>query len=70
MTTIPKHLPDCWTAEQRAENLRLANEFAAPGTVKHFALRLGLMPFDEADAEAILERIIREHEWLSDQLGC
>jgi hypothetical protein len=45
-----------------AENAALADEFAAPGTVKHFALRLGFMPFDEAAAEAILRGAIEEVE--------
>ncbi len=50
------------TDEQIAEDRALADEFATPGTVKHFALRLGFMPHDEADAEAILETVIREAE--------
>jgi len=45
-----------------AENLKLANEFAQPGTVKHFMLRQGFMPFDEKDAEAIIINIFKEWE--------
>lgn len=48
----------------KAQNLKLANEFALEGTVKHFALRLGFMPYDEAQAEAILESVINEKELL------
>jgi hypothetical protein len=40
----------------------LAEEFAIQGTVKHFALRLGFMPHDEADAETIIENYINEKE--------
>ncbi len=59
---------DTRTAERIAENLALANEFAEPGTVKHFALRLGFMPDDEAKAEAILEQVIHEGEEYRDRL--
>jgi hypothetical protein len=55
------------SASVAAENLKLANEFATPGTVKHFALRSGYMPHDEADAEAILARCLREGEWWEEQ---
>jgi hypothetical protein len=56
------------TPEQIAEDLAMANEFASPGTVKHFALRLGFMPYDEAQAEAILTSVIREGEECCTQL--
>mgnify|MGYP001558063037 FL=1 len=44
-----------------AENLALANEFAEPGTLKHFMLKNGFMPHDEKEAEDVLLMII--HEW-------
>ncbi len=43
------------------ENLKLADEFAAPGTLKHFLLRMGFMPDNELVAEHILRNIIKEH---------
>ena len=45
------------------ENHRLAREFAQPGTVMHFAFRMGYMPSNEQQAEAILRRCLREGEW-------
>ena len=45
------------------ENLKLAREFAQPGTVMHFAFRMGYMPANEEKAEAILRRCLREGEW-------
>jgi hypothetical protein len=50
------------THEQITQDAQLADEYATPGTVKHFALRLGFMPHDEQDAEAILRRVVRETE--------
>lgn len=43
-------------------NREIADEFAQKGTVKHFALRLGFLPRDEAGAEAILRSIVEENE--------
>lgn len=40
---------------------KLADEFATKGSVKHFALRLGFMPHDEKDAEAILANIVDQY---------
>lgn len=48
------------------ESLQLANQYAQPGTVKHFALRLGFMPHDEKEAEAILRSLIRKGEIVED----
>jgi hypothetical protein len=48
--------------ERRRENESLAEEFSLPGTLKRFLLQRGFMPNDEADAEAILDGIIRENE--------
>lgn len=62
----PRDLPGPPT-EFAAENLKLAGEFSEPGTVKNFALRLGYMPHDEAEAEAILTRCLREGEWWEQQ---
>ena len=45
------------------ENHKLAKEFAQPGSVQHFAFRMGYMPSDEKQAEAILRRCLREGEW-------
>lgn len=59
----PKNLSDCRTSEQILEDHKLANEFATKGSVQHFALRMGFMPYNEEDAEAILKRIILENEW-------
>lgn len=50
--------------ELRETNRKLADEFAEKGTVKHFALRLGFMPYNEEQAEAILESCINEKELL------
>lgn len=52
----------------KAENQALADKYAQPGTVKHFALRLGFMPHDEAAAEAILEGLIKQGE--DHEMGC
>lgn len=67
MIEIPKNIPDVGACF-RGDCLRLANEYAESGTVKHFALRLGFMPHNEADAEAILKRMIDEREWLETEL--
>lgn len=48
-----------------AQDLVLANQYAKPGTVKHFALRLGFLPSDEKSAESILEGIVQEWEDLT-----
>lgn len=48
-----------------AQSHQLAEEFATKGTVKHFMLRHGFMPHDEAEAEAILVGILKEWEDLS-----
>jgi hypothetical protein len=58
----PRHLPGP-PPQFDADNRNLAAEFAQPGTVMHFAFRLGYMPNDEADAEAIITRCLREGEW-------
>ncbi len=63
----PKNLPGI-SDELKVISQKLADEFATPGTVKHFALRLGFMPCNEEDAEAILDRLIREKEWFEWQL--
>lgn len=47
-----------------AEDAKRADEYAQRGTLKHFLLRQGFFPHDEADAEAILIGIIRENERL------
>lgn len=65
--TPPHNLQDYRKPEFIAECISLANEFAKPGTVQHFALRLGFMPHNEQDAEAILHRIILENEWYQSQ---
>ena len=51
-----------YRAKRDAENLKLADEFAQPGTVKHFMLRQGFMPHDEKEAEAIIINIFKEWE--------
>jgi hypothetical protein len=43
------------------EDAKRADEFAEKGTLKHYLLRKGFFPNNEADAEAILDRIIQEH---------
>ena len=64
MTKVPPgDLFDCRDSVLIDEDHLLANEFASKGSVQHFALRLGFMPHNEDDAEAILERVIREWEW-------
>lgn len=53
------------------DNLSLANEFAQKGSVLHFAIRLGYLPYDEAAAEKILSDVIKEGEdykWKYDRL--
>ncbi len=45
------------------ENCKLAKEFAQPGSVQHFAFRMGYMPSSEQQAESILRRCLREGEW-------
>ena len=59
MTDLSKYLPVPSLAE---ENIKIANEFANPGTVKHFAMRLGFMPHNEDEAEKILASIIKESD--------
>ena len=56
----PRNLPDCRTPETIQEDHARADEFAVKGSVQHFLLRQGFMPHNEAEAEAILVRIIRE----------
>lgn len=68
MIDIPKTLPDCRLPEMIVEGHKLAKEFAEPGTVKHFALRMGFMPHNNEEAEAILKRIIEERDWLENEL--
>lgn len=63
MTRPPDTLPPLNTPAEEDENLQLANEFATPGTVMHFALRLGFMPHNEAGAEATIARCIQELHW-------
>ncbi len=46
----------------QGENDKLAEEFSEPGTLKRYLLKRGFMPNNEADAEAILDSIIRENE--------
>lgn len=43
------------------EDAKRADEFAEKGSLKHYLLRKGFFPNNEADAEAILDRIIQEH---------
>lgn len=47
------------------EDAARADEFAEKGSLKHYLLRKGFFPNNEADAEAILDRIIQEHSELS-----
>ena len=58
-------LSDPRSPEQISKDQILASEYAKPGSVKAFCLRQGFMPHNEQDAEAILIRIIQEHEMLS-----
>lgn len=51
-----------------AENLKNANEFAKPGTVMHFAMRLGFMPHNEEAAEKLLKSIVDNEEKLQSEL--
>ena len=55
-----KELENFGASLRQETNLDLANEFAEPGTVKHFALRLGFMPHNEKDAELILVRVLMD----------
>ena len=55
-------LQDPRTDDQIAEDHNRADDFAAKGTVKHFMLRQGFMPSNEADAEEMLRNLIREGE--------
>jgi hypothetical protein len=57
-----------WHAD-RNESRRLADEFAHPGTLKHFLLSRGFMPDDEKAAAAILDGLIRENERLRAKCG-
>lgn len=43
-----------------------AAEHSRPGTLQHFLLRNGFFPHDEADAEAILLRVIEDNERLTE----
>jgi hypothetical protein len=43
------------------EDAKRADEFAEKGTLKHYLLRKGYFPDNEQVAEAILDRIIQEH---------
>lgn len=61
----PNDLKDSRQPNDIIEDFNRANEYAEPGTVKHFALRSGFFPHDEEDAEKILSRIIREWEWFA-----
>ncbi len=65
---IPREISPLLTPARCAQQRALADEFATPGSVKHFALRLGFMPNDEADAEAIIDRCLRERDWLEHQI--
>lgn len=56
------------TAEQIEQDAALADEFAEPGTLKHYLLRKGFLPDDEAQAEAILDSIILENERLGEEI--
>jgi hypothetical protein len=53
------------TQAETTENQARADEFAQPGTLKHFLLRHGFMPDNEEVAEVILVGIIREWEELT-----
>lgn len=59
----PEKLPDWQTPKQEADSLKLADEFATPGTVAHFAFRLGFMAHNEEQAEAIIKRMLQECVW-------
>ncbi len=59
----PLNLKDCRDEKQIQEDSKLADEFASRGTVKHFLLRQGFMPYDEDAAEKILERCLLELDW-------
>lgn len=45
-----------------AEDLARAEQYAQPGTVEFYLLRKGFLPANQADAEAMLDRIIAEWE--------
>jgi len=45
-----------------AHNAAMADAYAHKGTLKHYLLKRGFMPHDEAEAEAILDGIIKENE--------
>lgn len=64
----PDNLPPWVHPKHAAENKTLADEHAQPGTVMHFAFRLGFMPGSEASAEATIERCLRELEWFKAEL--
>ncbi len=40
------------------ENNKLAKEFSTPGTLQHFIIRQGFLPYDEAGAETLMKSII------------
>jgi len=65
--TPPMELLDGRTPEQVAEDRNFADEESVLGKVQHFVLRMGYMPIDNKHAEAILTRIILEHEWYMQQ---
>ncbi len=52
------------------KSLELADQYAKRGSVKHFALRLGFMPHDEEDAEAILRNCVKNMEILEEGRRC
>lgn len=49
---------------QITEDHQRADQYAKPGSVQHFMLRMGFMPDNEQVAEKILTSIIREWEAL------
>jgi hypothetical protein len=55
-------------AEMNAQNLARADEFAKPGSLKHFMLRQGFMPDNEEVAEIMLINILKEWEELQHKL--
>lgn len=61
---IPRDLPDTLPLDFRAASLQLAREFAEPGTCKYLLLKMGFMPHNEEDALKLVERLIRERDYL------
>ncbi len=41
-----------------AENQKLADEFAKPGTNKYYLLQLGFMPHDEDEANTLIKGVL------------